>query len=110
MDESRQIAAVVALLANVVMCYVWWFALSRFPKNRILLALLIFRAVALVFDVLNIYVAFGGRSLIGFESPRDTISFFTALSYLGTAWRIAEILCYVLLVRWIVRDFAHKTP
>ena len=110
MDEPRLLAAVVSLFANLTMCWVWWYALRRFPGNRILLALLLFRAAALPFDAFNIYVAFGGRSLIGLASSRDTISFFTALSFLGTAWHIAEIVCYVLLIRWIVKDFAPKSP
>ena len=64
--------------------------------KRILLALLVLQVAALVFDVLNNYLAFTGHSLIGFASSHDTISYFTALSCLGTAWRLAEIICNVL--------------
>ena len=110
MDSSRQVFAVLSFVLTLLMCGAWWFAFFRLRHGKVFLALAILRTVAVFFDAQNLYLAFNEDFLIHFGSSQTTMLYIKILSYIAGALSLAEAVCYLLLVRWLVLRFQTNQP
>ena len=104
MDTSRQIFAVVSLLATLVTCAAWWFAFARVRRAIIFLTLALIQTFALFMAVDNVHLAFTERTFI-----HASLTYFTVISYIQASMWVLQAIAFLFLVRWIVRN-CQKTP
>jgi hypothetical protein len=104
MDTSRQIFAVISLLATLVTCAAWWFAFVRVRRAVVFLMLALIQTFALFMSVNNAYIAFTERTFIS-----ASLTYFTVISYIQASMWALQAIAFLFLVRWIIRN-CQKTP
>ena len=104
MDTSRQIFAVINLLATLVICAAWWFAFFRVRRAVVFLVLALIQTFALFMAVDNVHLAFTEHTFIN-----AGLTYFTVISYIQASMWVLQAIAFLFLVAWIVRN-CQKTP
>jgi hypothetical protein len=104
MDTSRQIFAVISLLATLVTCAAWWFAFVRVRRAAVFLTLALIQTFAFLMSANNVFIAFTERTFIN-----ASLTYFTVISYIQASMWVLQAIAFLFLVRWIVRN-CQKTP
>ena len=99
MDTSRQIFAVIDLLATSVTCAAWWFAFVRLRRAVVFLVLALIQTFALFMAVDNVLLAFAELTFIN-----ASLTYFTVISYIQASMWVVQAIAFLFLVRWIVRN------
>jgi hypothetical protein len=95
MNSSYYLQTTIGLIAGIIMCGAWWYAVIKIPR------VWIFSALAIV-ATLSILVHAGVLLLVASDQSRliGPLSFVQILLYLG------EAVLFLLLVRWLVARFS----
>ena len=98
MRSSYYLQTAIGLIAGIIMCGAWWYAVLKFPRTWI------FSALAVVATI-SILVHAGVLLLIVSDQSR----LIGQLSGIQTLLYLAEAVLFVLLVRWLTTRLRDET-